>query len=56
MNEYTEALEWLVSGWRRSEVVADGESAGWFVAQRANTDEERDAAQRAGVIVAKGKQ
>ena len=45
---YTEALNLLVeqSGWKRADVVKDGESAAWFIAQQA---------QRAGVIVAKGR-
>lgn len=53
---YWMALDWLVekSGWRRAEVAADGESAGWFVAQRAKTDAEKEEAHRMGRTISKG--
>lgn len=55
---YLEALDFLVkaSGWKRKDVIDDGESAGWFVAQRAKTDDAKEEAHRMGVIVARGKE
>lgn len=45
---YTEALNYLVrcSEWSRKEIEADGESAAWHIAAKA---------QRAGVVVSRGK-
>jgi hypothetical protein len=54
---YIVALDWLVhkSRWLRADVIKDGDSAGWFVAQRAKTDDEKAQAHHYGVIVARGR-
>lgn len=54
---YIEAVDWLAwkSKWTRKEVMADGESAGWFVAQTARTDEDKELAHSMGRIVSRGR-
>lgn len=54
---YLEAFELLVekSGWARSEVARDPESAAGFIAARADTPHDAKEAQAAGRIVSSGK-